>query len=68
MNHFLKLTLIITILSAAAFLTGCEENPLRAKARDNQRQEVTEVKEGREQETKYGSEISKAATDRNKEQ
>ncbi|PCI68811.1 MAG: hypothetical protein COB26_07630 [Piscirickettsiaceae bacterium] len=68
MSCYLKL--IVLIISGALMLVGCDgeqnmgSNPLRAQAREIERQQ--QVKQSREQETQYGSDISKATKDRNK--
>jgi len=59
---------LLLIALTAFFLVGCDmdSNPLRAKAREVERQQQEKVQAAREQETKYGKDISKSFNDSSK--
>jgi len=53
---------LLLIALTTSFLVGCDmgSNPLRAKAREAERQQQEQAEAAREQETKYGKAISKS--------
>jgi len=59
---------LLLIALTISFLGGCDmgSNPLRAKAREVERQEQEQAKAGREQETEYGKAISQSVNDSSK--
>jgi len=56
---------LLLIALATSFLLGCDmgSNPLRAKAREVERQQQEQAQATREQETKYGKDISQSFND-----